>query len=158
MDIKSLVEMTITNGTWNIGSPSFVYNNVDFYVYVVQKGEEMRIDLVIQSIYDNYSLEHLDVILYINSIDNPLNIREGMTIFYPPYEEINSFRYYNQNGDVVSNEDIKTQIAIPNKTKKIDNNRKEFIKNGYSLPPVVLDSSNPSVTVNGDKINVGGIK
>ena len=57
------------------------YVDVQYATYKVQKGEEMRIDLVCESIYGSTS--HIDIILNVNKISNPLNIKEGITIIYP---------------------------------------------------------------------------
>ena len=164
MNILSLDEMKFINKSsdgwdrWDIFAPSFV-NIKDINtlrVYEVQKGEEMRIDLVMSSIYDEYSLADLDVILYINDIDNPLNIREGMLLSFPEHEDLVSFRYYDSGGDVVS-KSIKSQLGVLNKTMRKDENRKKFLDSNYSLPPTVMKESKPAVTVSNGTIFVGGV-
>lgn len=165
MNIKSLVETKfITNSIdgwdrWDIFMPSFlnVINENKLSVYEVQKGEDMRIDLVMDSIYDDdYTLSDLDVILYINGIDNPLNIREGMLIYFPQQETLEEFRYYDNGGEGVS-KSIKSQLGVLNKTMRKDENRKKFIDSDYSLPPTVMKESRPAVTVSNGTIFVGGL-
>jgi hypothetical protein len=125
--------------------------------YVVQSGEEMRIDLVMMSIYNTpYSLPELDVILFINNIDNPLSINKGDIILYPPIEALSSYRY-EFDDSAKAGENVRKVLAVPNKTTLKDPNRKKFLENGYVLPPTVLDVAKPPVRVEGDKIVVGGI-
>jgi len=168
MNIVSIDETKyITNSVdgwdrWDIFKPSFMKTDQvnSLNSYIVQKGEDMRIDLVMMSIYDNYSLKDLDVILHINDIDNPLNIREGMLLFYPDPsasdDPFSSFRYYESGGDTVS-KSIKSQLGVLNKTKRKDENRKKFLDSDYSLPPTVMRESKPSVTISDGKIYVGGV-
>lgn len=164
MNIVSLDEMKFINNSsdgwdrWDIFAPSF-FNAADINtlrVYEVQKGEEMRIDLVMDSIYDEYTLADMDVILYINGIDNPLNIREGMLLSFPEPEALVGFRYYDNGGEVVS-KSIKSQLGVLNKTMRKDENRKKFLDSNYSLPPTVMKESRPSVRISDGTIFVGGL-
>jgi hypothetical protein len=139
--------------------PSFRYSPSDFKVYTVQKGEDMRIDLVMQSIYDDpYSFEHIDVILHINDIDNPLNIREGQEILYLDINSLDSYRYYPTESDRTKyNKSVQKALAVPSKSTRKDDNRKKFIEGNYSLPPTVLKESRPPVRIDSNNIIVGGI-
>jgi hypothetical protein len=160
MSLESLKYNTYTK-LYNFYYPVLAYvdTNIDksLGMYVVQKGEEMRIDLVMMSIYDDVSvLKSIDVLLFINNIDNPLNIMEGDVIYYTPIEVLDSYRYsFEPNSR--AGENVRRALAVPNKTTKKDSNRRKFIENGYSLPPVVLDESKPPVRVEDDKIVIGGL-
>lgn len=158
MDIKSIADTKFEAGRHELETPSFFYNpNVKLYSYVVQAGEEMRIDLVMESIYgDGYQFEHLDVILYINGIENPLNVAAGATLLYPAINDIPYFRYY-ESGTTVENKKIAEKLSVPNKTTRKDASRQDFVNSGYSLPPVVLPETKPPVRVSSDKIIIGGI-
>ena len=167
MDIVSIKETKYIENSedgwdrYDISMPSFTKGDSvkSLSVYKVQKGEDMRIDLVMMSIYDEYSLKDLDVILHINDIDNPLNIREGMELFYPDADiddPFYGFRYYAPNEEVVS-KSIKSQLGVLNKTTRKDENRKKFLDSNYSLPPTVMRESRPSVTISGGNIYVGGL-
>jgi hypothetical protein len=126
-------------------------------IYIVQQGEEMRMDLVMMSIYDDASvLKSMDVLLFINNIDNPLNIMVGDIIYHPPLDVLDSYRYTFEPSSRAG-ENVRKALAVPNKTTKKDGNRRKFVENGYSLPPVVLDESKPPVRVEGDKIVIGGL-
>jgi hypothetical protein len=162
MNIKSLesLKYNVYTKLYNFYYPVLAYLDINIEslnLYVVQKGEEMRIDLVMMSMYDNIdSLKHIDVLLFINNIDNPLNIIEGDFIFYPLIETLDSYRF-SFDPSSRTGENVRKALALPNKTTKKDGNRKKFIENNYSLPPVLLDESKPPVRVEGDKIVIGGI-
>lgn len=160
MDIISLSQLPFsrTKQEFNLYLPQFFYLNSDnLSTYVVQRGEEMRIDLVIMSIYDDSRyLEEVDVLLFINNIDNPLNINAGDVIYYPPAEALSSYRFIidaNSKGGG----DIRSVLAVPNKTMKKDPSRKRFLDNGYALPPVVLDEAKSPVRLENGNIVIGGL-
>ena len=97
MNIISLesLKYNIYTKLYNFNYPVLAYvdNNIDQSLdkYVVQQGEEMRIDLVMMSIYDDVSiLKSMDVLLFINNIDNPLNVMVGDVIYYPPLSVLDS--------------------------------------------------------------------
>lgn len=162
-DIKSLSETVITaynDGTldYNLAAPSFVWGaNFGFDVYVVPKNEEMRIDLVIASMYNGiFKYNDIDVILYLNNIDNPLNIIEGMELIYPLSDNLDYFRY-TENGEPAFNKDITKALSVPNKTTRVDSNRQKYIDNSYSLPPVVNPENKVPITTDANNIIIGGI-
>jgi len=163
MNIVSIYETRFINNRvingWDISAPSFINGGdvTTLNIYEVQKGEDMRIDLVMTSIYDDpYSLKDLDIILYINDIDNPLNIREGMLIYYPERENLLNYRYYENDDDTVS-KSVQSQLGVLNKTTRKDENRKKFLDANYSLPPTVMKESKSAVTISGGNIFVGGL-
>ena len=146
---------------WNFFSPDIMRNPIpDLYEYTVQKYEEMRIDSVMLSIYPDYNvvLSDTDVILYINGIDNPLNIVEGMIIKYPTYEMLDSFRIFISSDSKVGKNirDI-LAVSVPNKGTRKDSSRQKFVENNYLLPPVVLDKTRDPVRTEDGKILIGGM-
>ena len=146
---------------WNFFSPNIGFNvSADLYQYTVQKYEEMRIDSVMLSIYPDYNvvLSDTDVILYINGIDNPLNIVEGMIIKYPTYEMLDSFRIFISSDSKVGKNirDI-LSVSVPNKSTRKDSSRQKFVENNYLLPPVVLDKTRDPVRTEDGKILIGGM-
>jgi phage pi2 protein 07 len=157
MDIKSIEKTEYQNGKWLLDTPGIMKNEYSLQTYVVQKQEDMRIDLVMQSIYEDISdLSDVDVLLYINNIDNPLNIREGMILYYPKEEDFDNYRF-NEESMVVDKKSIKQQLGVLNKTTRIDEKRKKFLDADYSLPPVVKSESKPSVTIDSGSIKIGGL-
>jgi hypothetical protein len=161
MDIYSLSQLNYNQTTqlFNIYYPQFFYTRKEtLNKYIVQRGEEMRIDLVMLSMYneDTLVLPDIDVILFINGIDNPLNIFLGDVLYYPPQEALDGYRYvFNESSKTGQN--IRNALSVPNKTTKIDSNRKKFTDDGFVLPPVVLDESKPPVRLENGKIVIGGL-
>ena len=158
-DIKSLGTIKRVNGKWIIEDPSFIYKEVPMEQYLIQKGEDMRIDLVMQSIYGDYNLKDVDVLLYINNIDNPINIREGMVILYPDSGSMESFRWEESvaNSSSASAKEVRNKLAKLNKTTRKDEKRKKFLESDYSLPPFVLKDPKPAIVVEGTNIKIGGL-
>lgn len=161
MDIYSLSQLNYNQTTrlFNIYYPQLFYtNNEGLNTHIVQRGEEMRIDLVMLSMYneDTTVLTNIDIILFINGIDNPLNIVEGDSLYYPPQSALETYRYVFSQG-TQPGRNITKALSVPNKTTKIDKNRKKFVENGFVLPPVVLDESRSPVRVEGGNIVIGGL-
>ena len=168
MDIKSLykyIKKSQTTGFYDLFTPTFISNpNIKLNQYIVTKDDEMRIDLVFANMYSidisdlaSY-LEDIDVILYINNIYNPLNIKEGMVLDYPIIGELEDYRYLPP--PTLSNNSITKQLATPNtpdKTTKRDASRQNYIENDYSLSPVVLDTPREPVRIVDGKFSIGGL-
>ena len=116
----------------------------------------MRLDLIIESIYGDISYyEYADILLYINGIDNPLNIRVGQKIYYP---NLNNFEdLLLSPAETMTSDLVKMAFSNFEKVKKEDPTRKSFVENNYSLPPVVSKSSKNPVSVDNGLIKVGGI-
>lgn len=120
--------------------------------YVVQRGEEMRLDLICQSIYGN--LDYMDIICNINNIDNPLNLREGQIIIYPA-TNLDIYRFSERNNQNSTNEENIRQLANSNKSSRKDSNRKEYLENNLSLPPTILKKRTNQFNTEGEKIVLG---
>lgn len=159
MNITSIVDLKDDRVEyWNLFSPNIRNVESDLYEYTVQKYEEMRIDSVMLSMYPNYNaaLSDVDIILYINGIDNPLNIVEGMVLKFPLYEMLETFRMFISDNKVRSVRDI-LAVAAPNKSTRKDSNRQKFVENNYLLPPVVLDKTRDPVRIDENTILIGGM-
>jgi hypothetical protein len=166
MDILSLTDKYIKFDNqldiFNILSPNFVFRgDITLNEFTVSSDNEMRIDLIFQSMYDlepnfTFLLEDVDVILFINNISNPINIKSGMTLLYPSLEDIGKFRLEvsSLNEDRLS---VKEKIIVPNKSTKKDKDREKFKEDGFSLPPVVLETPRPPVRIENGKFSVGGL-
>lgn len=161
MNITSIADVNDDGSNyWNFFSPNIGFNvSADLYQYTVQKYEEMRIDSVMLSIYPDYNvvLSDTDVILYINGIDNPLNIVEGMTIKYPTYEMLETFRAFLI--DSKAGKSIRNTLAVanPDKSTRKDSARQKFVENDYLLPPVVLGAPRDPVRTGDGTILIGGM-
>lgn len=148
-DIDRLVKLELEE-FYDVSKLTFNYRigDVQYEEYKIQKGEEMRIDLVCESIYG--STDYIDIILNVNKISNPLNIKEGSVIIYPLPEFLEDFRLQE-----VDKATVQTQLANPNKATKVDPSRKKYVEENYSLPPTVLNRPTEQVKIQGDDIKVG---
>ena len=167
MKIKCLsdyIKFDKDRNIYDLTIPSFIYReDIGLNEYTVRREHNMRIDLLFRDIYDidetqfPIKSENIDIILYLNNIDNPLNIKEGMIIKYP--SNIEDFYKYRMNFNELENEksNIKDRLIVPNKSTVKDNNRQKYISNNYSLPPVVLDKPRKPVKIENGKFKIGGI-
>ena len=167
MNIESLNNLKYDRETemFNLFEPSFTFpNNIELQEYIITNDDEMRIDMVIKNIYQidnsqliNY-LKDIDVLLYINGIDNPLNIKEGFVFRYPSISQLESFRFNNDNENLSS--DVVRKLAVPNmpnKITKVDRNRRDFIESDYSLSPVISSDFVEPVRIEDGNFTIGGI-
>ena len=163
--LKKDISKTNTD-LYDLFSVNFFFNpNIELLEYTVTKDDEMRIDLVFLNIYkldlhtlDQYT-QDIDVILYINNIDNPLNIKEGMVLQYPyNISDLTEFRYEPAVSE--KSNDVSKQLAVPNqpnKSTRTDTSRKTYLDNDYSLSPVVLETPREPVTIVDGFFTIGGL-
>lgn len=126
-----------------------VMNGIPYLSYKVQKGEEMRIDLVCRSIYGN--IDNIDLILNSNNISNPLNIKEGTIIIYPRSTEIDLLRYQE------ANKEKSRTLANPDRSSSPDSDRQKYIDQNLSIPPNILPSPMSQVSTDGGLLKVGNV-
>jgi hypothetical protein len=170
MEIKLLSEyLRVSEGDslYNFFRPVILRPSVknDLLKHEVNQSEEMRIDLIFQNIYEltpqevGLYLDQIDVLLGLNNIDNPINIRRGSIIYYP--EEVGDLDRLridrDENRDIVKSS-VGKKLAVPNKSTRKDNSRSKYNENGFSLPPVVQETPKPPVRIeNGNRFSVGGL-
>lgn len=123
-------------------------NDVTLNYWYVQPDEEMRIDVICYRIYKN--TDYVDILLNVNKIDNPLNIKPGDIIKYPGENDIILFRVEETQKQAVQ------KLLNRNKAPRKDNNRKNYIEQNYSLPPTVLPIPTNAVSISGPDIIIGG--
>ena len=141
--------LSIGDSLYNLFDPTFKLNiGYSLTKYIVQKEDEMRIDLISNNIYG--TADQADFLLDINDIDNPLNIMAGDELIYPDYNVISDYRV-----KVIDNTDVRAKLLNANKSKRIDNNRQNYIDQSYSLPPTFQDVPKSSVTIQNNQIVIG---
>jgi hypothetical protein len=136
--------------------------DLNYRTYEVTREDEMRIDLIMQKMYDllpteiGLYLENIDVILTINNIDNPLNIKQGMILKYPDLGSFDSFRIQNDEESIKTKKSITQKLGKPNKQTRIDPARKKYLDD-VALPPTV--NKKPKNPISTDNVNllVGGL-
>ncbi len=157
LDIYNLIEPTLIY-ILNVPRGEVIYKN-----FTVEEQHEMRIDIIFRDMYDlepnevGIYLNNIDIILFINNIDNPLNIKRGMNLIYPNIEDFDKFRFNESSDLFTKKQDIKSRLVVPNKSTRVDKNRKKFNDNGFSLPPVVLSNPRPPVRIENGRFSVGGL-
>jgi hypothetical protein len=167
MDIFSLyktVKFSTIDNVYNLFEPTIVFRDDSTQEYTVTDSDEMRIDLIFQNMYNitpnsiYEELENIDIILRLNDIDNPLNIKKGMVLKYPTMGQFENYRYSEVLED--TNNEVIKQLGVknnPNKTTRVDPNRQNYIENDYSLSPVVLDTPREPVRIVDGRFSIGGL-
>lgn len=138
------------NGLYDLTKLTFKtkFEGISYGDYVVQKGENMRIDLICYSIYNN--VDNIDILLNVNNISNPLNIKEGTVIKYPDLSSIDEFKVINTNSD-----SVQKSLSNVNKSTTNDSARQSYVDQNYSLPPTILDSPVKQTSVDGNTVKIG---
>jgi hypothetical protein len=166
MDIKIINEFVRFDedlDLFDLAQPYLILRgDVNLAEFEIEEWHEMRVDLLFRDMYDllpneiGVFLENIDIILFINNIDNPLNIKKGMTLLYPTsLEDFGKFRFVED--PTVAKNSVKERLVVPNKSNKKDKNREKFKENGFSVPPTVLDKPRPPVRIENGQFSVGGL-
>ncbi len=137
---------------YNLIEPTFTTKDTLVkFTTIVNREQEMRIDLISYALYQ--STNYSDLLLNINDIDNPLNIKEGDTLLYPPLEHL---QYYRISPDTTTVN--RRRLLSPNKSNKKDTNRQQYIENNYQLSPTFLDTPSNPVSTGEGKITISPIR
>jgi hypothetical protein len=149
-DIDKLQRLASNQDLYDLTKLTFraTYEGVSFGTYKVQKGEEMRIDLVCSSIYGN--VDNIDIILSINNISNPLNIKEGVILRYPTSDSITKLRIKDSK-----NNNVQAELASSNKASTPDPDRQKYVEQNYTLPPNIMNTPTEQTTVSGNTVKLG---
>jgi hypothetical protein len=121
--------------------------STNFKLYTVQRGEEMRMDLVSQSIYND--IQYVDFLCNLNKISNPLNVKFGDIMLYVDPDFIERFRVKPKT------QNVQEVIAKSNRGTQQDKSRQDYIENNFSLPPNVLERPSEQVLIKGSVIKLG---
>lgn len=151
MKIYDIDNLLKKNNQYDLFTRTYKYsaNGIQYSSYRVQKGEEMRIDLVCKSIYGN--IDYVDIILNVNNISNPLNIKEGTVIIYPDQSNIELLRFKEK----VVRDDAKI-VSNPNKSNRIDPTRQKYVEVGsISSSPNNFGLSDDQISTSGGLLKVG---
>jgi hypothetical protein len=148
-DLDKLIRDVNQDGLYNFFDPTFKMNvGINLQLHIVEPEEEMRMDLICSHIYN--TTDHVDFLLDLNDIDNPLNIMEGDQILYAVITAIPEYRI-----SIIDSNDIRAKLLNVNKSTRKDNNRTKYIDDNYSVPPTMLESPNASVKIQNNQIVIG---
>lgn len=148
-DITSLTRDTNQDNLYDLFTKTFVESTtVPKTRYVVKQDQTMRMDLICQDIYG--SVEYVDFLLNFNNIDNPLNIKSGDEIFYTSIDIIDTMKSSEPS-------EIKAikKFTNPSKSTRKDPTRKDFLEQGFTLPPNFLDAPQAPIRIEGDTLVIG---
>ena len=149
-DLDILVRDYTQDDLYNLFNKTYVeFTLPNTSEYIVQQDEEMRIDLICYRIYD--STEYVAFLLNFNGIENPLNVMPGDLIKYVDIADIESYKY-----NKVNTEQVKQDILSIDKGSRKDPNRKEFLEQGYSLPPTFNEEPSTGLQIIGNTLFIGG--
>lgn len=149
-DLDKLIRDSKQNGLYNLFEPTFIgVVGINLKTHVVSSEQEMRMDLVCKEVYG--SVDHVDLLLHVNDIDNPLNIMEDDILVYPSVTAESEYRV-----SIVDNSDNRAKLLNPNKSTKKDDNRRKYVEENYSLPPTFLQTPTAAVKIENGQIVIGG--
>ena len=111
-----------------------VLKNVTRYKYIVQPGEECRIDKICISIYG--SDDYIEELMYMNNTVNPFTIKAGDTVLFVDSKYITQM-YITDNK--AASDDKKQQLVNTSKNNKLDPN--------HDLPPTVKPSNSNQINI-----------
>jgi hypothetical protein len=148
-DIEKLTRDPNQDDLYNLFNKTYIdYPVAQSTNYVVDQDEEMRMDLISFKIYG--SVNYVDFLCNFNQIDNPLNIMQGDIIKYVELTEIVLFNNVDTNV-----EEVRKGLLNSNKSTRKDPNRKQFVEQGYSLPPNFLETPQAPVRIDGNVLVIG---
>lgn len=148
-DLDKLIRDVNQDGLYNFFDPTFKMNiGINLQLHIVEPEEEMRMDLICSRIYN--TTDHVDFLLDLNDIDNPLNIMEGDEILFVFITAIPEYRI-----SIIDSNDIRAKLLNVNKSTRKDNNRRKYVEENYSVSPTMLESPNASVKIQNSQIVIG---
>lgn len=135
----------------------------DYSVYVVKKGEDMRPDIISNSVYG--STDYVDAVLKYNNISAWWSIKEGDILLLPTPDYLDTG--YFKPSENIKSKDKKTNLiekfTDPSKKSTKDQNRLEFLKKKAEskkrgakniVPTTFVNSPEENVTKRNGRINL----
>lgn len=151
-DINVLKRSEKNSNLYDLTKVTFRYINEIIYAaqYKVPKYQEMRIDLICQSIYGN--MEYIDFLVNFNNISNPLNVKEGTIIKYINPDEISRF-YVNAD----KAENVQKKLSSAGRATQADPSRQDYNEQNFPLPPNVMTKPTQQVVVQNGQLKTNGL-
>ncbi len=144
-DITSLKRNESQSNLYDLSEPTFNFTSTRYFERTILPEEEMRIDLVSYNLYG--SSDYADILLRVNDIINPLNIKSGDVIIYPDASSLLSFR-------VTPPTPADERATLLNSTRANirDPRRTQFLENNIRTAPTVLQVPQSPIQINNDSI------
>ena len=148
-DLTSLARDRNQDDLYDLFDITFKYQgNFPLEEYVVEKDEEMRIDLISFKLYGN--VDQVGFLLNLNEISNPLNIKENDIIKWCSLDSIDALK------ESPTDKQLAPTISGTNKSTRKDPNREKFVENDFELPPNLLEKPQSSINIIGNTLVIGG--
>ena len=125
-----------------------MYQDSPIRSYVTTEWDEMRPDTLCNNIYGNTN--HIDFLMKINGILNPMSIRRDDIIIYVDSQAIPNFEASQEVLD-----EVKRGFINLNKKRKVDKNRLKKGEERVSLPPTFNKNKVEPVQIDGNKVTIG---
>lgn len=141
-------------------------NYVNFSVYKIPSGYEMRPDLIAQSVYNNTI--YAEFILKYNGISNPFSIDKGDRVLIPSLDTVKD--NVKKQGDAVEESDARRirnsyKYIDPTKVPKRDSESEKFNERNLSkkkdqiqdgaLPPNIAQEGEQGITYRNGRVYFG---
>lgn len=125
--------------------------DIQLRLYIVDRSRAMRLDLVCTDLYSN--IQNLQMLMFINNIDNPFGINEGDVIFWIESKDLSKVKVI----DPKIIDDGRDDLINAFKASISDPARVNYLKNRGTdkLPPNIIASSAPKIIIDNNKIIIG---
>lgn len=144
-DITSLKRNQSQSDLYDLSEPTFNFTSTRYFERTILPEEEMRIDLVSYNLYG--STDYADILLRVNEIINPLNIKSGDVIIYPDASSLLSFRVTPPNPAAE-----RSTLLNSTRANIKDPRRTQFLENNIRTAPTVLQVPQSPIQINNDSI------
>jgi len=150
-DLEALKRDTGQQELYNLFDKTYASAGLGTDLHVVMPDEEMRIDLICYRIYS--STDHVDLILNMNNILNPLSIMAGDVLTYPTETNL---QQYKVTPPVAP--EARGSLLTPQRANIKDPRRQDFIENNYQLAPTMLPSPVSPVVVGRNEVFIKPVR
>jgi hypothetical protein len=144
-DITSLKRTEAQSNLYDLSEPTFNFTSTQYFERTILPEEEMRIDLVSYNLYG--SVDYADILLRVNDIVNPLNIKLGDVIIYPDAASLLLFRVTPPTPS-----DERAALLNSSRANIRDPRRTQFLENNIRTAPTVLQVPQSPIQINNDNI------
>ncbi len=126
-------------------------DDVQLRYYIVDRSRAMRLDLVCTDLYGDIS--NLQMLMFINNIDNPFGVKENDLIFWIEAKDLSKATVV----DPKVLDDGRDNLINAFKASVSDPARSAYLQNrgNDQLPPNVVADNSPKIIIDNNKIIVG---
>lgn len=146
-DLNDLQRDSKQQGLYDMFTTTFINNTaIEVFGHVVTKEEEMRPDLICNTIYKR--IDFVSFLCDLNNVKNPLSVKTGDIWLYVNEKEVALFKPNSETKD-----NIRQELINKNKGAKKDPNRSDK-SIPDQLPPTIKKNTTPNITIDDAKSEV----